>query len=129
MMDTKGPVIPLNRIDWWTPPSHSNSFSKLIVGPDGEAKTDNIDFRVSIYQPGGAVDEHTHESSEHVWHIAKGSGIVTYDGIRYSVRTGDTIHIPAKVMHGLNNTGTEPLFLITILVPADKKFTRLHDGN
>jgi len=111
--------VKFEQVEWWAPPGHVSSFSKLIAGPKGVAKSEAMDFRISIYQPAGYVETHAHEKGEHVWFILRGRGLVTLDDHRYTVRSRDTIHIPAGTEHSLRNTSGKPLYLMTILVPPE----------
>ena len=102
--------------------AHPRSVSKVIVGPKSQiCKTDKFDFLVSIFDPGGGVEPHSHEETgtEHIFHILKGRGIVVLDGERHLVTSGTTIWIPSNVNHSLINNSKEPIIMAVVSVPPE----------
>jgi mannose-6-phosphate isomerase-like protein (cupin superfamily) len=102
---------------WYSPPGHPGALSKLLVGPDQGVGT--IDFRLSLYPPSGRVDEHTHDTAEHVYYIIRGSAVVMIGDQRHLVTEDDALYIPPQVSHSIENTGLEDLFMVVIALPPD----------
>jgi mannose-6-phosphate isomerase-like protein (cupin superfamily) len=117
-------VCPLRveEVTWIEPPQHHSAYSKLLVNPDNSA-TRHFDFRLSLYQPKGYVEEHTHERSEHVYYILQGRGLMTLDDKSYVVEPHTAIFIPPGVAHSLANTGLENLLFIVVTAPAGELAT------
>jgi mannose-6-phosphate isomerase-like protein (cupin superfamily) len=113
------PVRPLRveEIAWIEPPQHHSAYSKLLVNPDNSA-TSYFDFRISLYQPKGYVEEHVHERAEHVYYILQGKGLMKLDSRQYVVEAHTAIFIPPGVVHSLANTGLENLLFVVVTVPA-----------
>ncbi|HLZ62440.1 MAG TPA: cupin domain-containing protein [Ktedonosporobacter sp.] len=115
----EGVVRPLRveEIEWIEPPQHHSAYSKLLVNPENSA-TSYFDFRISLYQPKGYVEDHVHERAEHVYYILQGRGLMKLDGRPYVVEPHTAIFIPPGVVHSLANTGLENLLFIVATVPA-----------
>jgi mannose-6-phosphate isomerase-like protein (cupin superfamily) len=107
----------VEEVMWIEPSQHHSAYSKLLVNPDSCA-TNYFDFRLSLYQPKGYVEEHVHERAEHVYYILQGSGLMKLDERQYVVGPHTAIFIPPGVVHSLANTGLENLLFIVVTVPA-----------
>jgi quercetin dioxygenase-like cupin family protein len=127
-MVTKARVIHEEETPWTTLgeskgfAEHPRSLSKLIAGPKSQGcKREKFDFLVSIFDPGGGVEPHSHEGTgtEHIFYILKGQGVVVLDGEKHAVKSGTTIWIPADAKHSLMNTSNEPLFMAVFSVPPE----------
>jgi mannose-6-phosphate isomerase-like protein (cupin superfamily) len=106
----------VEEVTWIEPPQHHSAYSKLLVNPDNSASR-YFDFRISLYQPKGYVEEHTHEHAEHVYYILQGRGLMTLNDRRYVVEPHTAIFIPPGVAHSLANTGLENLLFIVVTAP------------
>ena len=51
--------------------------------------------------------------SEH-WFVVAGEGVVTLDGNRVEVRTGDAVDVPQGTAHRIHNTGVVPLVFVEV---------------
>jgi mannose-6-phosphate isomerase len=51
--------------------------------------------------------------SEH-WFVVAGAGVVTLDGDRLEVRSGDAVDIPRGAAHRIHNTGAVPLVFVEV---------------
>jgi mannose-6-phosphate isomerase-like protein (cupin superfamily) len=107
----------VEEVEWIEPPQHHSAYSKLLVNPDNSA-SNHFDFRISLYQPKGYVEDHVHERSEHVYYILQGHGLMKLDDRKYVVEAHTAIFVPPGVMHSINNTGLENLLFIVVTVPA-----------
>ena len=113
----KSKLIRYENVDWSEVPDHVGALSKYIVGPNGVSKSNLIDFRTSVYQPGGYVKLHAHSEIEHIYYGLDGVGIVLLDGEKHVIEPETTIHIKPNVKHSIINTDNKPLVLIVISVP------------
>jgi mannose-6-phosphate isomerase-like protein (cupin superfamily) len=113
------PVRPIRveEVNWIEPPQHHSAYSKILVHPDNSA-TKHFDFRISLYQPRGYAEEHSHERAEHVYYILQGKGLMTLDDRKYVVEPHTAIFIPPGVLHSITNTSLENLLFIVVTVPA-----------
>jgi quercetin dioxygenase-like cupin family protein len=64
-------------------------------------------------QPGERVLDHTHPCEE-VLHFLSGNASVRLGESFYPVSAGDSVHIPAGVLHGFTNSGETELHLLVI---------------
>jgi quercetin dioxygenase-like cupin family protein len=55
---------------------------------------------------------HWHPDSEECIHVLAGQGTTWVEGTEFTMRPGDTIHIPATQRHVTRNTGDGPLTLL-----------------
>jgi len=67
---------------------------------------------------GGATAAHYHRTTEELYYIVSGSGLMRIAEEERDVRRGDCIVIPPGAEHKLTNTGSEPLILLCCCAPA-----------
>jgi mannose-6-phosphate isomerase-like protein (cupin superfamily) len=61
---------------------------------------------------------HRHDTSEEIYHITEGSGIMTLGSEEFEVRKGDTICIAPGTPHRIQNMGKELLKILCCCAPA-----------
>lgn len=75
-------------------------------------------FMHATLKPGSSIGKHTHEKDFEVYYILSGTGTY-HDGDEvYTVSTGDQTFCPAGHSHALENTGTEDLHFIALILYA-----------
>lgn len=52
---------------------------------------------------------HWHESTEEIYMIVEGKGIMYFDGHSFPLTVGDCVSIPLRVLHAVGNVGNAPL--------------------
>jgi mannose-6-phosphate isomerase-like protein (cupin superfamily) len=67
---------------------------------------------------GGKTFLHMHGTSEEIYYITKGSGIITLGSEEFEVGKGDTICIAPGTPHRIQNAGREPLKILCCCAPA-----------
>ena len=67
---------------------------------------------------GGATAAHYHRTTEELYYIVSGSGLMRIAEEERPVQRGDCIVIPPGAEHKLTNTGAEPLVLLCCCAPA-----------
>ena len=72
----------------------------------------------AIVSPGLETHRHKHHTSEELYHITQGQGIMTLDNTSFAVNTGDTICIPPGTAHNIRNTGDNELKILCCSSPA-----------
>lgn len=73
--------------------------------------------RVTI-PPGDMNRRHSHASAEQIWVIELGQAILLLgDGQSRPVQAGDIVRTPAGAIHGLHNTGSEPVVYLAVTTP------------
>ena len=67
--------------------------------------------------PGARTALHLHRRSEELYHVTAGEGSMTLGDQRFEIRPGDTIAIPPRTAHCVQNTGTLPLVILCCSSP------------
>ncbi|WP_082390162.1 cupin domain-containing protein [Ornatilinea apprima] len=91
---------------------------KVVIG--GQDGAENFVFRYFCVQPGGnstMPDQHVHDHGIYFLH---GKGEVTLNGVVYPVQARDMVYIAPNDVHGIINTGDEPLGFICV-IPAKER--------
>ena len=105
-------------VQWRQFPDHfGGALSKPLVMPD-TAGSQNIDYRISMYQPMAYVKLHKHKVQEQVYHVLEGEGRMEIDGEVHVVRRHDFIFLPPGVEHSIENTGTSDLVFLVATSPV-----------
>jgi quercetin dioxygenase-like cupin family protein len=93
----------------------------------GEAEdTPTLALRRFRLAPGGEVPKHTNEI-EHEQYVLAGEYVVGLGETERTVRTGDSLHIPAGVVHWYRNDGDEEGAFICAVPNGDDEI-RLVEG-
>lgn len=85
---------------------------------------DEIKGKVRLFakvtlNPGCSIGEHDHVGEEEVYYVLKGTAQVNDNGVNKTVHAGDVILTGDGAFHSIENTGTEPLeFMAVILLYA-----------
>jgi mannose-6-phosphate isomerase-like protein (cupin superfamily) len=78
--------------------------------------------------PAGASEElRSHEESEQVYVVVKGTGTMTATGDTQALSEGDLVLIPPATDHAVANDGDSPLALVSVQSPpvsADELYSR-----
>ena len=71
-----------------------------------------------LMPPGRAHQFHRHPTMEEIIYVVSGSAEQWVDREKRLLGPGDIAHIPADVVHGTYNAGSETLVFLAILAPA-----------
>jgi mannose-6-phosphate isomerase-like protein (cupin superfamily) len=66
--------------------------------------------------PGVSIGVHRHEGDEEYYYIISGHGVMTLDGERFAVKSGDITGVYPGGEHGLENTSEEDMRIVVICV-------------
>ncbi len=69
-----------------------------------------------VLAPGVTIGVHSHRSGEEYYYIVSGRGVMTLDGERFEVESGDVAGVFPGGTHGLENNSDEDLRMIAIYV-------------
>lgn len=72
----------------------------------------------AVVPPGGVTQLHRHDSSEEIYHVTRGSGLMTLGTEKFAIRVGDSIAIAPGTPHRVENTGSEALHILCCCAPA-----------
>jgi mannose-6-phosphate isomerase-like protein (cupin superfamily) len=105
-------------VPWLEFPDHfGGALSKPLVMPD-TARSQHLDYRISMYQPKAYVKKHSHKVQEQVYHVLEGEGVMHVGGEDRVVRKHDFIYLPPGVEHAIENTGLVDLVFIVVTSPV-----------
>ena len=77
----------------------------------------NQSLAEAIIPAGKKTFLHRHHSSEELYHITAGHGVMQLDEEKFEIRIGDTIAIPPGTAHAVENYGGEPLKILCCCSP------------
>lgn len=69
--------------------------------------------RIHVY-PGKRLSLQRHNKRFEHWHIIEGEGVVTIGSKIIACRTGESVDIPEKTLHRIENNGTAKLVFIEV---------------
>ncbi len=78
----------------------------------------NLMFVRAQLPPGEAHRFHYHPHMEEILYILSGTAEQWIEGVKRTMRAGDSIYLPIGMVHGTYNTGAETLDFLAILSPA-----------
>jgi quercetin dioxygenase-like cupin family protein len=87
---------------------------------------DVTQFRGDI-APGRAPD-HSHVYDE-VIYVLEGEGALHTDGEDARVNAGSCIHLPAYLLHSLENSGDSTMRIVAVFHPAGDPASRAYEAN
>lgn len=67
-----------------------------------------------VLPPGAAVIPHYHLETEEIYYILSGTGAMRINSETRDVSAGDSIYIPRRAVHSIENTGSQPMTLLLI---------------
>ena len=69
-------------------------------------------------EPGSVSERHAHKLSEQIWIVERGEGTLLLENQQTEVlRAGDIVRTPASEIHGVANSGKEPLVYLAVATP------------
>ena len=73
---------------------------------------------LNAFEPGQEHALHAHAGMDKVYHVIEGKGVFLLDTGNVPMQAGVLLVAPEGVPHGIRNTGTGRLLVLTILAPA-----------
>lgn len=78
----------------------------------------NQSLAEAVVPPGAATLLHRHETSEEVYHVTRGSGLMTLGPDKFAIAAGDSVAIPPGTPHRVENAGADALHILCYCAPA-----------
>ncbi|MCY3684441.1 MAG: cupin domain-containing protein [Gemmatimonadetes bacterium] len=78
-------------------------------------------FGMAVIQPGQQNPPHYHPNCEEILYVVSGTCEHTYGDDCYQLKPGDSIRVPAGVIHHAINNGDEPLRAIISFSSGDRQ--------
>ena len=73
---------------------------------------------LNAFEAGQAHELHSHAGMDKMYHVLEGDGVFLLEGRELPMQAGDLLIAPDGVPHGIRNTGTDRLLVLTVLAPA-----------
>jgi quercetin dioxygenase-like cupin family protein len=99
-------------------PEEHAAFTPEKMGKSTIFRSDRILVGLNCFEPGQAHRLHTHAGQDKVYHVLSGAGRFVLDGDEIDMAAGMMLIAPEGVAHGIKNTSTERLIVLTIMAPA-----------
>jgi mannose-6-phosphate isomerase-like protein (cupin superfamily) len=74
---------------------------------------------VEIFEVGGKTPLHKHDQAHEMFYVLAGRGRAHCAGKVHELEKGDTLVLPPGVEHVVENTGSERLYCLTVMVPNE----------
>jgi mannose-6-phosphate isomerase-like protein (cupin superfamily) len=97
-----------------------------VYSPDKMGKTtifrsDRVLVGLNSFEPGQEHSLHAHEGMDKIYQVIAGEGLFLLEHKNVPMQTGILLVAPEGAPHGIRNTGTERLLVLTILTPAPSR--------
>ena len=96
-----------------------NDTNRLAIVFDPTIANMSLTYCVEIFDPGGRTPPNRHQLAVEMFFILKGEGLATCDGKTVPVQSGDSVLVPPNGVHILENTGSDRLYALCIMVPNE----------
>ena len=96
--------------------TRDGSFIREIVHPAVQEGV-NLSMAQAEVESGSATMLHVHRTSQEVYHITSGQGLMTLGRVEFSVGPGDTVLIMPGTAHRIRNTGEDTLVILCCCTP------------
>ncbi|WP_421656347.1 cupin domain-containing protein [Leptothermofonsia sp. ETS-13] len=93
--------------------------NRLAIVFDPQSANMSLTFCVEIFDVGGKTPPNRHQLAVEMFFVLKGEGLATCDGKTVPIRAGDSILVPPTGTHEIQNTGSERLYALCIMVPNE----------
>lgn len=107
-------------------PGDTNKFVMLV-----DPLSDRTPFvsAVEIFEVGGKTPPHFHATAHEMFYVLSGSGLCRCDdGSLHEITQGDVLVLPPGLEHVIENTGTERLYCLTVMVPNEGFAEMIRNG-
>lgn len=113
------PIVDMNSVQSASVGKPFERELKVVMSPDLDPAVKGFSLIESILAPnGGCTDYHTHPVSGELMIIMSGTGRAFMDGKEYELKPGMAMYAPPGVEHKTLNTGSEPVRIACVFVPA-----------
>jgi len=93
--------------------------NRLAIVFDPTSANMSLTYCVEIFDVGGKTPPNRHQLAVEMFFVLKGEGIARCDGRVVQIRAGDSILVPPTGTHEIENTGSDRLYALCIMVPNE----------
>ncbi len=104
-------------------PSAIHPVEHAVFQPDkmGKAtlfRSERLMVGLNAFEPGQEHALHAHQGMDKVYQVLSGTGVFVLEDREIAMQAGVMMVAPEGMPHGIRNTGSERLVVLTILAPA-----------
>ena len=93
-------------------------YSPHKMGKNTIFRSEHVVVGLNAFEPGQEHALHAHEGMDKVYQVIEGQGLFLLEADDVPMQAGVLLVVPEGVPHGIRNTGTGRLLVVTILAPA-----------
>ena len=93
--------------------------NRLAIIFDSSNVNNSLTVCVEIFDVGGATPPNRHDLAIEMFFILHGEGVAVCDGKKIPLKKGDSLLIPKTGTHYLQNTGSDRLYALCMMVPNE----------
>jgi quercetin dioxygenase-like cupin family protein len=93
-------------------------YSPERMGKSTLFKSEHVMVGLNAFEPRQEHALHAHAGMDKVYHVIEGQGLFLLEAEDVPMQAGVLLVAPEGVPHGIRNTGTGRLLVLTILAPA-----------
>jgi mannose-6-phosphate isomerase-like protein (cupin superfamily) len=93
--------------------------NRLAIVFDPTSANMSLTYCVEIFDVGGKTPPNRHQWAVEMFFVLKGKGIARCDGRVVNIQAGDSILVPPTGIHEIENTGSDRLYALCIMVPNE----------
>ena len=99
---------------------------KLQYQPEKMAKVDLVSSMhmmagLNCFEPGQVQKVHAHGGADKLYYVVEGAGEFSVGAEKRTLKTGDLLHVPENLDHGVVNTGKGRLSVLIVIAPNSHK--------
>ncbi|HAT12490.1 MAG TPA: cupin domain-containing protein [Microcoleaceae bacterium UBA11344] len=102
--------------------------NRLAIVFDPVTANSSLTVCIEIFDVGGKTPPNRHLFAVEMFFVFKGEGRATCDGKTVSIRAGDSLLVPPTSTHVIENTGSERLYALCIMVPNEDFVELIRSG-
>jgi mannose-6-phosphate isomerase-like protein (cupin superfamily) len=93
--------------------------NRLAIVFDPSNANMSLTYCVEIFDVGGKTPPNRHQLAVEMFFVLKGEGLATCDGKTVPIQAGDSLLVPPTGTHVIENTGSDRLYALCIMVPNE----------
>ena len=102
--------------------------NRLAIVFDPATAKVSLTFCIEIFDVGGKQPPNRHQWAVEMFFILKGEGLAHCDGKTVPIQAGDSLLVPPRGTHLIENTGSGRLYALCVMVPNEKFAELIRSG-
>lgn len=102
--------------------------NRLAIVFDKASANVSLTVCVEIFDVGGKQPPNQHQCAVEMFFILKGEGLAHCDGKAVTIQAGDSLLVPPTGRHFIENTGSDRLYALCIMVPNEQFAELIRSG-